>query len=195
MKAITHPSAAHDLLNTLAFVVARPILSGHFHDRCCVAATRAAIDVCAAWGLRAKAQLVEFDAVSPTWSVGVTHEPIPGDTGIPGHLVCLVQVGKSGYILDLAAYQADRPEHGLSVPTGLFLPVRANRLKGDRLITGAKNGETVVRYIEHRRPETPWAYAPDWRLPTAAHAATHRRVVSELRDGVRYVMSARQRSA
>lgn len=187
---VGHPSLGSGLdvaeqllhLEALAFV-ARPVLSDHYKANCCIAATKAAIAICKSWGIPASPLLVEMQVASPTRILRIDSNPIPGRTGLWGHLVARVDTGGVSYIVDLSAYQLDRPEHGIRIPSGLLLPLPES--PDGSVLVRARNGVAVLTYSRHARPSsTPWVHLPDWSLETPRHRLAHERVVRGLLDAV-----------
>ncbi len=115
---------------------ARGLILTRFRRDSCIVSTRIALDVCAAHGLTARPELVECFLYTPAlfervkrgtfakpfrpgeWSVGLGVEgarTIDRVRGLDGHLVLLLPIDGTEYLLDLSLDQADRPERGLHV--------------------------------------------------------------------------------
>jgi hypothetical protein len=161
--------------------VARDVLSRRFSPDCCVAATRAGLDVLTGWGVEAEPRFVKACAVNRPWINGsrdpdiaymvmIDCEDAP-DHKIAGHLV----IATRNRLIDLSAWQFDRPERGIHVASGLVLT-------SGRELRIALPGGGAVAYGRHPHPEsTRWMSAPDWTLPFVRHQEQHRMLVQELR--------------
>lgn len=94
------------------------------------------------------------------WSVGIT-ENNPDGEGYLSHLVCV----SKGLILDCAAGQLSRPQHGMPMPDGLI--VKPNISYSD--------GEGTIVYYPSKEPVPPM-----WRLDPEATARTRARIQKEI---------------
>lgn len=154
--------------------VGQPILSEIFAPRCCIAATRVAVDVLAACGYAAHPRPMWARAGNGAFCDALTHD-IPVDEwdalGVrrveideqgddyPAHLVAIV----SGHLVDLSAAQFARPAKNILVPPYVILDLpydwATNREGVGRRLDGG--GILVYRTINTELPD--YRQAPDWR--------------------------------
>ena len=193
------------LVATLAHV-ARPTFEGMgLRPDCCVAATRAGLDVLEAWGIKARPVLCEAVACNIAFRAG-SRDPATAfvvqidaginiregeremrehasETGLLGHVIIAAKVPGRHMLIDLSAYQFDRPSRGIHVPNALAFDSRGSialRRKWDTSVE-LKNGGMML-YRPHPAPElAPFREARDWMLPSAQEQATHREVVGSLK--------------
>jgi len=172
--------------------VARPVLEAEgLQATCCVAATHAGLDVLKAWGVKAKPALVEAYACNKVWLDGTG---IPGSAycvaidkdsegeGLNGHLVILGKTTKRHFLLDLSAWQMDRPQKKIIVPTGVLIDTHGPLMPGWATYAPLPQDGKVF-YQEHPAPaQARWQNAGDWRLPTPKHRELHAATVRNLRD-------------
>lgn len=163
--------------------VSRDVLSLHFSPDCCVAATRAGLDVLAGWGVEATPALVRACAVNQAWLNGSRELGVAAivlidcetsnDGKVAGHLVITTRK----YLLDLSAWQFDRPTKGIRVASGLAVTASGRSLRA------SLRGGGAVMYGPHPHPDkVSWENAPDWALADERHQQQHRLVVQELRS-------------
>jgi hypothetical protein len=171
----------------------RGIQTQYFSDDCCVAATRAGLFVLETLGVRkARPLLVAASAANGDYVRGLREPPaayvtIDCDTTRPhcvaGHLVLVGKAGSNKFLLDLSAYQMDRPHKGIHVVGGVGITFdKSLALAGDdwRIECALSQGGRLC-YGPHPDPEhVPWQRSPNWTLPTPLHRETHRKVAREL---------------
>jgi hypothetical protein len=182
---------AERLLAALAYV-APPVFEAHgMRPDCCVAATRAGVEVLGRWGIKARPMLCEAEAFNAPWRAG---DRTPGRAwavaidaqsvgdGLAGHLVIVGKMGREHFLLDLSARQMHRPHKGIFIPQGLCIRT-GGPLMDDCWSVGADLPEGGgLAYRAHPSPEiVRYQTAPDWKLPTPGHRQTHASVVSALR--------------
>lgn len=180
----------HDLAALAA--ASRRVLSRHYIDSTvCIAATRHGLALLHAMGMKARPLLTEVEAHCPTGSVAVLHDS--AGLGLAGHLVIQVEMAGEHYILDLSAFQFDRPQHGLDVPEGVLTPVRRGRipthspipvLAGREFLAIDRTGRTTtILYFPHPQPALArWESAPDWVASSSEKKRRHEMVVRDLQS-------------
>lgn len=174
-------------------VHAREVLSPHVTDTCCVAATRVGLTVLEELGVRARPHLVAMAAFNAPFAAGLRAPPAaiistdvrtqrPGF--LAGHLVIVGKVAGRRFLLDLSAYQADRPERAIHVPTGICVVVGPSFVerRGWKLDVALYEGGHCV-YCEHPHPfRMPWKESPNWTLPTREHREAYDAMVRGFRE-------------
>jgi hypothetical protein len=175
--------------------VCRLAHQGLLSSDCCVYATRTGLTVLERWGIKAKPLLCNVtasnreaaygDPTKPTaWSVAIDCDQQP--QGIAGHLVIVGKVGSQKFLLDLSAYQMNRPGKGIHIRSGVAARA-AKPFTGNWRLGLQLEEDGALVYSRHPAPEgVPWASSPNWTLPTARHRATAAEVVARLR-----ILSAR----
>jgi len=162
--------------------VARSVLQQFYRNDCCVAATRVGVTLLESWGFRnVKPILTRAIACNTQWVQGLREVPAhivtvdvdsPGP-GIAGHLCLTGKIGSQKFLLDLSAFQLNRPSKGILVPEAMMVElskplvgdwgVQVDLYDGGRLFWGA-----------HPRPEkVPWSSASDWVMPKTRQRVVH----------------------
>lgn len=167
-----------------------------FNDNCCVIATRVGLHVLAQWGLKARPVLAIAGAFNREAAAGGQEPPAayvrtcnPHDPtkpeGLAGHVVIVGKVGSKKFLLDLSAYQMDRPQKRIHVPTGIAM-LLTTPLVADWTVSAPLAGEGFVAYARHPHPElVPWERSAGWTLPTPAHRRNFDQAVVNLVARVR----------
>lgn len=210
-------SHAEKQLVALAFV-ARSVLEGEIGlgADCCVAATRAGLDVLEAWGIKARPLLCEAAACNAAYrsgnrdperayvvqiDSGIETKPAeremrehPDDRqGLHGHLVIAANLPKGRHaLLDLTAFQFDRPTRHISVPTGLVASTRGPIVPGTKWTVYADLPQlAMLMWREHPNASDARARyetCGDWKHPTPFHRECHARTVGLLKSRAEQAM-------
>ncbi len=163
------------------------VLSRYYIAQCCIAATKVGVQVLREWGIEARPLLVGVTArcpstaFSPAYEVIIDHRSSKkcGGPGLSGHLVIAGRVGAKEFLLDLSAYQMDRPERGLHVPRGIYVAVDKLSLP---LAVDTGDSQSVVTYERHRSPKhSRWRDTPDWLLPNEMYKNAFSAACNDLR--------------
>lgn len=190
--------------------VARYVLERHCIDACCIPATRGALDVLEQWGIPGKplyteaaaanAQWARGDREPPAWCVLISAEPpndgvptinVPlpdGRPGFHGHLVVVGKMGSRKYLLDMSAWQMDRPAKGIVVPRAVAIEV-SKPFTGKWEVSGPLPGGGRLVYGAHPRAEgREWEASPNWNPAKSPEPYSEyrvnlrRRIAEDLRE-------------
>jgi hypothetical protein len=185
----TAPMSPERRLRRLA-AIAPAVLREYLEDRCCIAATRAALSLCDSWRIKAYPVLCVVRAANAPY---VAHAPgayaldistDPTSDGLAGHVVAVGKSGSTKFLLDLSAYQFHRPDHGVECPGGVYVELGAPlRVPWDMRVPLEQGG--ILIYRSHPRPElAPFETTDNWSLPDQRQKWRHERLVRELYRGV-----------
>lgn len=170
--------------------VCRGVQSRHFIDACCIAASRTGLDVLAALGMRKVRPLLVVTVAcnrhlldglcEPPAAYIMTDWQTPRPGGLAGHLVLVGKVGSQRLLVDLSAYQMDRPARGIHVEGGIVALVDKPIGVRDPLEVTLSEGGRLY-YSLHPDPlRAPWQRSPNWTIPTSEHRAAFATVAAEL---------------
>jgi hypothetical protein len=169
----------------------RGVMSQYLTDNCCIAATRIGIAVLQTLGVRkVRAVLVGAMAYNEPFARGVRDPPaaiIMLDTrprpegGLSGHLVIYAKVGSVWMLVDLSAYQMDRPQKGIHVESGVLVPLSGALPQHDWSVRMPLPRGGAIEYGAHPHPEiVDWWRSPNWSLPDREHRELFARIGGEL---------------
>lgn len=191
-------------------VVARDALSRWCGPTCCVSATLAGIDVLRGWGLKAMPLYTETIAANREWVAGARTAPAysvmiglaepdreagivdnrEGD-GFNGHLVIYGKSGSQKFLIDLSAWQMDRPQRRVHVPIAVGIEVDKPCVGLWAAATTLSDGG-LVTYRTHPLAHTrEWETSPDWSLTSELHQRAHHGIVHDMREYAYAALTAR----
>ena len=178
------------LLAVLARIAPTVFEAHGLRPDCCVAATRAGLEVLASWKIKARPTLCEAEAFNAPWAAGdrtpgrawaVAIDAQSPGPGLSGHLVIVGKTGREHFLLDLSARQMHRPHKGIIVPHGICGRTDGPLMGAWSVSLALPQGGQLL-YRPHPSPETArYQAARDWQLPTPGHHQTHVAVVATLR--------------
>lgn len=206
MKLPTVPTgiSPERLLDALSDA-AQPALSPFYTRNCCADATALALSILSDWSIEAKPLLVRAGAFNRAWVQGertkeatavmIDTENFSEEEGIQGHLVCVGKVGSKKFLLDMSAWQFDRPDRGVHVPSGV-LAIPSDSCKHFKGFTGKWSiaGELTkggcIMWGSHPRPdEVNWERAPSWTAPLPIHQRSRAVARHLLLEGVQAIVN------
>lgn len=176
---------------------ARGVLDLVYTPDCCIAATRAGLSVLDALGIKARPRYVlavaanaewiadthtgyMFGRTPPAWAVMIDPDETINLKKIGGHVVIVGKVGSSKFLLDLSAYQFNRPARGIHIPEARLVGFR-KPLVGSWAVGSQLAGGGLLGWRAHPKEHaSTWQQAPDWTLPAEQHRRTHGAVVEQL---------------
>lgn len=182
--------------------VARQALSRWCSPTCCVAATRAGLEILKGWDIKcaplyteviaANREWVRGDRVAPAYSVtvGVSFSAPDGvaivdrreDEGFNGHLVIAGKTGSRKFLLDLSVWQMDRPQRSIYIPRAVAIETLKPPVGEWSAATNLRDEGKVV-YRAHPLASTrEWERSPDWMLADDWHRDLHEHIVADLRE-------------
>jgi len=171
-------------INALARV-ARSALAP-LRENCCVAATKLGIDLLESWSVQAKPLYctVAAENADKSYAVTIDDSSLGFGEGLCGHLVIAGKAGSQKFLLDLSAYQMDRPKRGIIITSGVLAP-RERPIIGSWAIGLMLPQGGHLFYKNHpREADREWESAGDWRLHTLERRWNHEQLLSRLRAAV-----------